>query len=278
MRRILLMAFTILALLPGGATVGRAQAFQTRAPYALLVDYNTGTVLFQKNADVPMTPASTTKILTAEIIFRELAASRLKLDDTMAVSADAAREGDAESGGSSMFAQANSRVRVEDLLRGLLIASGNDAAIALAEGVAGSEASFAALMNKRARELGMTRSSFTNPWGRGDAGQKVTARDMVRLAAHVISAYPQFYGYFGEREFTWNNIRQQNRNPLLGMGIGADGLKTGHLGKSGFGLVGSAVQNGHRLILVLNGLKTERERGSEARKLLEWGFRARPPN
>ena len=173
-----------------------------------------------------------------------------------------------------MFAQANSRVRVEDLLRGLLITSGNDAAIALAEGVAGSEAAFGALMTKRARELGMTRSHFTNPWGRGDAGQKVTPRDMARLAAYVITTYPQYYKYFGEREFTWNNIRQLNWDPLLGMNIGADGLKTGHLAQSGFGLVGSAVQNGHRLILVLNGLKSARERASEGGRLMEWGFRA----
>jgi serine-type D-Ala-D-Ala carboxypeptidase (penicillin-binding protein 5/6) len=272
LRQLWLIAFVVLCLAGTGATDCRAQAFQTAAPYAFLIDDNTGTVLFQKNADAAMTPASTTKILTAEIIFRELAAGRLKLDDTMPVSARAAQEGDAESGGSSMFAQANSRVRVEDLLRGMLITSGNDAAIALAEGMSGSEGAFAALMNKRARELGMSRSTFTNPWGRGDAGQRVTPRDMARLAAHVISAYPQYYKYFGEGEFTWNNIRQLNRNPLLGMNLGADGLKTGHLAKSGFGLVGSAVQNGHRLILVINGLKSERQRASEAERLLEWGF------
>ncbi|MBV9222249.1 MAG: D-alanyl-D-alanine carboxypeptidase [Methylobacteriaceae bacterium] len=273
MRHILILPLTTLTLLLAGATVDSGYAFQTKAPYALLIDYNTGKVLFEKNADTPMAPASTTKILTAELIFREIAEGRLGLDDTMAISPNAAREGDAESGGSSMFAQVNTKVRVEDLLRGLLVLSGNDAAIALAEGVAGTEGAFAALMTKRARELGMIRSTFTNPWGRGDPGQKVTARDMALLAAHVIRSYPQFYKYFGEREFTWNNIRQQNRNPLLGMNIGADGLKTGHLAKSGFGLVGSAVQNGQRLILVLNGTKTERERASEASKLIEWGFR-----
>jgi D-alanyl-D-alanine carboxypeptidase (penicillin-binding protein 5/6) len=273
-RQISAITFTILILTMIGAKGAQPEAIQTKAPYAFLIDATTGKVLLQKNADAPMTPASTTKILTAEIIFGELAAGRLKLDDTMAISAKAAREGDADWGGSSMFAQANSRVRVEDLLRGLLIASGNDAAIALAEGVAGSEEKFAALMNKRAREIGMTRSTFTNPWGRGDAGQKVTPRDMARLAAHVISTYPQYYKYFGETEFTWNNIRQLNRDPLLRLKIGADGLKTGHLAKSGFGLVGSAVKNGHRLILVINGLKTDRARADEAGKLLEWGFRA----
>jgi D-alanyl-D-alanine carboxypeptidase (penicillin-binding protein 5/6) len=231
-------------------------------------------VLFAKNADAPMSPASTTKILTAEIVFSELAAGRLKLDDVATISARAAREGDAESGGSSMFAQANSEVRIEDLLRGLLITSGNDAAIALAERVAGSEEAFAALMNSRARALGMTRSHFANAWGEGSAGQRVTARDMARLAGHVIRAYPQYYRFFGETEFTWNGVQQNNRNPLLAMGIGADGMKTGHLAKSGFGLVGSAVQNGRRLILVLNGARSERERASEARKLIEWGFAA----
>ena len=173
-----------------------------------------------------------------------------------------------------MFAQANTLVSVENLLRGLLITSGNDAAIALAEGVAGSESAFVALMNRRARELGMKHSSFTNAWGEGGARQKVTARDMARLAAYVIRTYPQFYRYFGESEFAWNGIQQHNRNPLLGMGLGADGLKTGHLGRSGYGLVGSAVQNGRRLILVLNGARTDAERASEAGRLMEAGFAA----
>jgi serine-type D-Ala-D-Ala carboxypeptidase (penicillin-binding protein 5/6) len=275
-RNIAPLAFTMLLLL-AGAKAGFAAALQIDAPYAFLIDDGTGAVLFAKNADAPMSPASTTKILTAEIIFREIEEGRLNLDDTAAISPRAAREGDAESGGSSMFAQANSRVRVEDLRRGLLITSGNDAAIALAEDAAGAEEAFVALMNKRARELGMTRSHFTNAWGEGSPGQKVTARDMARLTAYVTRTYPQYYKYFGEAEFTWNNIRQHNRNPLLGMNIGADGVKTGHLASSGYGLVGSAVQNGHRLILVLNGARTERERASEARKLLEWGFRALGP-
>jgi D-alanyl-D-alanine carboxypeptidase (penicillin-binding protein 5/6) len=249
-----------------------AATIQTTAPYALLIDYNTGATLFAKNADSAMSPASTTKILTAEIVFREIAEGRLKLSDKLPISPRAAEEGDAESGGSSMFAQVNTRVSVEDLLLGLLVTSGNDAAIALAEGIAGSEAAFAVRMNARARELGMSRSHFANAWGNGSAGQRVTPRDMARLAAHVIRAYPQFYNYFGRSEFTWNNIRQLNRNPLLAMGIGADGLKTGHLASSGYGLVGSAVQNGRRLILVLNGTRSEAERASEARKLIEWGF------
>jgi D-alanyl-D-alanine carboxypeptidase (penicillin-binding protein 5/6) len=273
-RAITMLPLTVLLLILVGTFAGGAATFQTKAPYALLVDYNTGAVLFAKNADAPTAPASTTKILTAEIVFREIAEGRLRLGDRMAISPKAAREGDAESGGSSMFAQANTQVSVDDLLRGLLILSGNDAAVALAEGVAGSEDAFVARMNRRARELGMSRSRFANAWGKGSGGQKVTARDMARLAAYVIGIYPQFYHYFGETEFTWNGIRQLNRNPLLSMNIGADGLKTGHLAASGFGLVGSAVQGGRRLILVLYGARTEAERANEARDLMEFGFHA----
>jgi D-alanyl-D-alanine carboxypeptidase (penicillin-binding protein 5/6) len=265
-----------LALLPPLADLAPAHAAapQTSVPYALLVDFDSGATLLAKNADVSMSPASTTKILTAEIVFSAVAEGRLRLDDSAPISSRAAREGDAESGGSSMFAQAGSQVRVDDLLHGLVIASGNDAAIALAERVAGSEEAFAVLMNQRAGELGMSRSHFANAWGGGSPRQTVTARDMARLAAHVIRAYPQFYPYFGQAEFTWNGVRQQNRNPLLAMAIGADGVKTGHLAQSGFGLVGSAVQNGRRLILVLNGARSEEERAREAKRLLEWGFAA----
>ena len=220
MYRIALSLLTLLTLAGAGAS---AAAVQTKAPYALLIDSSSGRVLLQKNADAPMAPASTTKILTAEVVFSELASGRLKLDDTFLVSARAASEGDAESGGSSMFAEAGSRARVEDLLRGLLIVSGNDAAITLAEGIAGTETAFAGLMNAQARAIGMTHSHFANPWG--GPGNRVTARDMARLASYVIATYPQYYRYFGESEFTWNGVRQQNRNPLLQ--VGADGLKTG---------------------------------------------------
>jgi serine-type D-Ala-D-Ala carboxypeptidase (penicillin-binding protein 5/6) len=260
------LSLLILFIFTGAGAL--AATMQTRAPYALLIDLSSGRVLLQKNADAPMTPASTTKILTAEVVFSELVSGRLKLDDAFLVSAHAASEGDAESGGSSMFAQAGSRARVEDLLRGLLIASGNDAAITLAEGIAGSEAAFAGLMNGHARAIGMTHSHFTNPWGA--LGNRVTARDMARLAAYVIATYPQYYRYFGESEFTWNGVTQQNRNPLLQ--VGADGLKTGHLAASGYGLVASGERSGHRLILVLNGLKSEKDRASEGQRLLEWGF------
>ncbi len=252
------------------ALVAQAQGatFKTRARYALLIDESSGKTLFAKNADAGMSPASTTKILTAEVIFRRLASGKLALGDRFAVSAHAATEGNAESGGSSMFLKAGDRVSVDELLQGLLTDSGNDAAIALAEGVAGSETAFAALMNADARAIGMRHSHFTNPWGH--VGNRVTPRDMARLAAYVIETYPQYYKYFSQPGLTYGGIAQKNRNPLLA--DGADGLKTGHLASSGFGLVGSAVRGGHRLILVLNGLKSEAERASEGRRLLEFGF------
>ncbi len=268
---------TVLCWCLAKAPVGAAESFQTTAPFALLMDADTGSVLFEKNADGIMAPASTTKILTAEITFREIKEGRLKLDDTFLVSENAWRSGGAKSGGSTMFLVVNSRVSIADLIQGLVVQSGNDAAITLAEGISGSEDSFAALMNRRAREIGMTRSIFANPWGRGDPNQKVTPRDMALLANYVIHTYPDLYHYFGEREFTWNKVRQLNRNPLLTMNIGADGLKTGDIEESGYGLVGSAVQNGQRLIVVVNGLRTARDRQNEAFKLITWGFRAFEP-
>ena len=251
-----------------------APAFQTGAPFALVMDYDTRTVLLEKGADELTVPASTAKMMTAEVVFHELVEKHLKLDDEFIVSENAWRRGGASAGGSTMFAQVNSKVRVEDLLRGLLIDSGNDAAIALAEGLAGSEDAFATRMNKRAREIGLTRSTFTNPWGRGDAGQRVTPREMAMLAAHLIATYPEYYKYFSEREFTWNKVRQLNRNPLLTMDIGADGLKTGNIDETGFGLVGSAVQGGQRVIVVIYGLKTANDRKEEARKLIQWSLRS----
>jgi D-alanyl-D-alanine carboxypeptidase (penicillin-binding protein 5/6) len=247
--------------------------FQTAAPYVILLDADTGTVLFEKNADVPNPPSSMAKLMTAEVVFNELKQNRLKLEDAFVVSEDAWRRGGAPSHTSSMFAPIHSRVRVDDLLRGALIVSGNDACIALAEGIAGNEAAFAEMMNKRAHELGLTRSYFTNATGLPDPAEKVTVRELARVARHIIQAYPDFYRYFGEREFVWNKIRQQNRNPLLTMNIGADGLKTGFTTEGGYGLVGSAVQNGLRLIVVVNGLKSAKDRLEEAKKLLDFGDR-----
>jgi D-alanyl-D-alanine carboxypeptidase (penicillin-binding protein 5/6) len=270
-------AVLLAVLLPGAAesvTAAFAQTFQTSAPHAILIDSATQSVLFEKDADTLVVPASTAKIMTAEIVFHEITLGHLKLDDQFSVSETAWRYGGAPSRGSSMFAAPNSSIRVEDLIRGLVIVSGNDAAIALAEGIAGSEGAFATLMTKRARELGLEHSTFTNAWGRGDPEQKVSPREMVALANHVILTYPELYKYFGEKDFTWNKIKQANRNPLLTMDLGADGLKTGNIDESGYGLVGSAVQNGQRLILALYGCRTAKERVEEARKIFLWGFRS----
>nr|WP_246744738.1 D-alanyl-D-alanine carboxypeptidase family protein [Methylocystis sp. Sn-Cys] len=267
------LLIAIFFLLAGAVSAAWAQPFQTSAPQAILIDADTNTVLFEKGADDYVTPASTVKILTAEMIFHELTEGRLRLGDEMQVSEYAWRNGGAPAGGSAMFLKVNSRASVENLLRGLVVDSGNDAALVLAEGVAGNEEAFVMRMNKRAAELGLVKSRFGNPWGKASDDQKVTAREMAKLALYVIKTYPDYYKYFGEKEFTWNNIRQQNRNPLLTMSIGADGLKTGNIEKNDFGLVGSAVEDGRRLIVAVYGAKTAKERAEEARKLLQWGFR-----
>jgi D-alanyl-D-alanine carboxypeptidase (penicillin-binding protein 5/6) len=262
----------VVALL--GSRGALAQSFQTLAQQAILVDASSGTVLFEKNADDLMAPASMAKTMTVEVIFHEMQEGRLSLDSEFTISENAWRKGGGGSGGSAMFAQVNSTIKLSDLLRGIIVQSGNDASIAVAEGIAGTEENFARMMTNRARELGMTRSTFRNATGYGHPEQKVTARDLAKLAIHIIETYPELYKIFGEREFTWNRIRQQNRNPLLAMDIGADGLKTGNIDESGYGLTASAVQNGQRLVLVVNGLKSSRDRATESRKLLEWGFRA----
>ena len=272
-----ILVFAALLVQSFGAGPAFAQSFQTSAPYALVEDYESGAVLFDKSADQPMAPASTAKMLTAEIVFNELKEGRLHLDDKFQVSENAWRTGGAHAHASAMFLDIHSQVRIEDLIRGLVIQSGNDAAITLAEGISGTEDNFAALMNKRAAELGLTHSHFTNPWGKADPEMRVTAQDMALLAAHIIRTYPDYYRYFGEKDFTWNKIHQLNRNPLLTMDLGADGLKTGDTAESGFGLVGSAVQNGQRLIVVINGCKSAQERAEEARKLFNWGFRSFDP-
>ncbi|MBJ6125696.1 D-alanyl-D-alanine carboxypeptidase family protein [Microvirga splendida] len=263
-----------LFLAPAGTQEARAQEFQTTAPTAILMDAGSHAVLFEKNADEPTAPASMAKVMTAEVVFNEIKNGRLNFDSEFTISENAWRKGGGGSGGSSMFAKVNTSVRLEDLLRGLIVQSGNDAAIALAEGIAGTEENFARMMNERAKQIGLTQSTFANSTGYGHPDQKVTVRDLAKLALHMIETYPDLYKIFGEREFTWNKIRQQNRNPLLFADIGADGLKTGNIDESGYGLIGSAVQNDQRLIVVVNGLKTARDRANESRKLLDWGFRA----
>ncbi|ALA19845.1 D-alanyl-D-alanine carboxypeptidase [Chelatococcus sp. CO-6] len=263
--------FLALACLAAAGTA-TAQTFQTSADFAILMDARTRGILFAKAPDAPMVPASLVKVMTAAVVFEEIKAGRLSLEDTFAVSENAWRRGGAPSGGSTMFAIVNSRVPIADLLRGLIVHSGNDAAIALAEGIAGTEENFARLLNERAKAIGLRNSTFRNATGYADPEQRTTARDLAELSLYLVENFPDLYAIFGEREFTWNKIRQQNRNPLLAMDIGADGLKTGNLAESGYGLVGSAVRDGQRLIVVLNGLPNARERGNEGRKLLDWGF------
>jgi D-alanyl-D-alanine carboxypeptidase (penicillin-binding protein 5/6) len=248
--------------------------FDGDAPNAILIEAGSGSVLFEKNADELRAPSSMMKLMTAEVVFNAIKKGDVKLNDEYRISENAWRKGGAPSGGSTMFAAIHSKVPVSDLLHGAIIQSGNDACIALAEGMAGNERSFATeMMTKRARELGLTRSTFGNSNGLPDPANKMTVRELASLARHIIRTYPELYKLFGEREFTWNKIRQQSRNPLLTSLEGADGLKTGYTKEGGYGMVGSAVQNGMRLIVVINGLEDPDDRASEAKKMLEWGFR-----
>jgi serine-type D-Ala-D-Ala carboxypeptidase (penicillin-binding protein 5/6) len=268
------LALALAASLAVWTTRAAAQGFQTQAEEAILVDADSGAVLFEKNADQTFAPASMAKLMTVELLFNEMRQGRLNQDSEFVISENAWRRGGAAAGGSSMFAQLNSRIKLPDLLRGIIVQSGNDASIAAAEAVGGSEENFARMMTDRARQIGLTTSVFKNATGYSHPDQKVTARELARLALHIIETYPEDYKIFSEREFTWNKIRQQNRNPLLTMNVGADGLKTGYLQESGYGLTASAVQNGQRLVLVVGGLKSMAERSSESRKLLDWGFRS----
>ena len=244
------------------------------APHAILIDAENGGVLFERDPDQLIFPASLAKLMTAEYVFHELKEVRLKLTDEFPVSENAWRKGGAPSRGSTMFAALNSRISVDDLLHGVIIHSGNDACIVLAEGMAGSEEEFARKLTQRARAIGLSKSTFANSNGLPDPGTHVTTRELGILARYIVTNYPEYYPIYGQRDFTWNRIKQPNRNPLLGMEIGADGMKTGFTKEAGYGLVGSAVQNGLRLIVVVNGLKTAKERGEEAKKLLEWGFKS----
>src|SRR5579863_5289749 len=247
--------------------------FDGDAPTAILIEASSGSVLFEKNADELRAPSSMMKLMTAEVVFHAIKQDEIKLTDEYRVSENAWRRGGAPAGGSTMFAAIHSKISVDDLLHGAIIQSGNDACIVLAEAMAGNERAFAETMTKRARELGLTRSTFANSNGLPDPGNKMTVRELATLARYIIQTYPEFYRLFGEKEFTWNKIRQPNRNPLLNSLEGADGLKTGFTKEGGYGMVGSSVQNGTRLIVAINGLEDPEDRATEAKKMLEWGFR-----
>lgn len=267
-------AVTFFFLLIAGAGAAQAQLFDTRAPQAYMIDAETGTVLLSKDAQMKAPPASLAKLMTVEVVFHALDSGRLSLDDTFAVSEHAWRTGGAMSGGSTMFAELGSTIRVEDLLQGIIVQSANDGCIVIAEGMAGSEDNFAQLMTERARKIGLTDSVFKNATGLPAEGEHVTAHDLTMLALHIWREYPQYYHYFSEPQFKWNGIQQRNRNPLIGMDIGADGLKTGHTEDAGYGIVGSIERDGRRLFATLLGMGSEGERAEEARKVLDWGIHA----
>jgi D-alanyl-D-alanine carboxypeptidase (penicillin-binding protein 5/6) len=270
------LIFAVIGLLVAAVSPGQAQTqlFDTRAKQAIMIDAETGTILFSKDADKLVPPASLAKLMTMEFVFHALKVGRYTMEDTFAVSQNAWKKGGAKSGGSTMFAKVKSSIRLEDLIQGVVVQSANDACIVLAEGMAGSEENFAVQLTERAREIGLTKSIFKNSNGLPAAGQVVTMRELALLGRHIWQEYPEYYKYYGQREFTWNKIKQQNRNPLLEMEIGADGMKTGFTDESGYAIVGSVSRGGHRVFVAMSGMASEQERGEEARKLLEWGLRA----
>lgn len=247
--------------------MGKSWAMDTIAREAILIDVDTRAVLFEKNSQTRMPTSSMSKVMTMYMVFNAVKEGRLKLEDTLTVSEKAWRMQ-----GSKMFVPINEQVKVEDLIRGVIVQSGNDATIVLAEGVAGSEEAFAQSMNAQAQKLGMKNSNFMNASGWPDPNHYSTAYDLALLGYHMIKDHGDLYHYYSEKEFTYNGIKQGNRNPLLYKNIGADGIKTGHAEEAGYGLIGSAVQNGRRLILVINGLNDMQERADESARLMSWGF------
>ncbi len=248
--------------------------FETKAEFAILIDADTNSVLFEKSADELMHPASMSKLMTLELVFKALKEKRLSLDDEFNASEHAWRTGGAPSGGSAMFVPLNETATLDELLQGIAVQSGNDACIILAEGISGNEQTFAEAMTARAKEIGLKNSSFANSTGLPHPDHMMTARDLAMLARQIIKEYPEYYHYFSQKEFKYRKHNFINRNPLVETYIGADGLKTGYIKASGYGIVASARQRNQRLIVVLNGLKSKSDRNREARKLLDWGFRS----
>jgi D-alanyl-D-alanine carboxypeptidase (penicillin-binding protein 5/6) len=268
LRRACLMILAGLVVLASGTLVARASTFETPARAAILVDLQSHQVLFAKEPDVPLPPASMSKLMTAFMVFERLKDGRLKLDDTFPVSEKAWRKG-----GSKMFVEVGARVRIEDLLHGILIQSGNDACIVVAEALGGSEEAFADMMTARAREIGLTHSTFKNASGWPDPDHLMSVRDLAMLAQIMIEQFPEYYPIFSQTEYTYNGIRQHSRNPLLNHDLGVDGLKTGHTDTAGYGLTASAMRDGRRVVFVLAGLERPGERAREAERLLEYGYR-----
>lgn len=244
-----------------------ATSLNTSAKQAFVVDVETGAVLFEKNADEQMPTSSMSKVITTYLIFDAIKTGTLSLDDTFHVSEKAWKKG-----GSKMFVEVGNDIKIEDLLRGVIIQSGNDATIVLAEGLSGSEEAFAEALNAKAKQLGMTNSNFKNASGWPDPDHYSSARDLAKLAEALIKNHPEFYSLYSEKEFTYNDIPQQNRNPLLYQNIGADGIKTGHTEVGGYGLMGSGTNDSRRVIFVINGLESSAARAQESKKFLQWAL------
>ncbi len=248
-----------------------ARAFETIAQAAYVVDVGTAIVLMDKQADVPLPPASMSKLMTLNMLFEALRDGRVSLDTRFGVSSRAK-----SMGGSTMFLNEQDRPTVEELIKGIVVLSGNDACVVVAEGLAGTEDAFARQMNQRARDLGMTGSTFANSSGWPSPNHRMSMRDLGILATRLITEFPEYYGYFGMEEFAWDGrapTNRFNRNPLLKLGIGADGLKTGHTSEAGYGLVGSAMQGNRRIVFVLTGMNSEKERAEESERIVNWAFR-----
>jgi len=249
-----------------------AQKFDTPARNAYVLDLATNTVLLSKKAEVPMPPASMSKLMTVYMVFERLKKGSLTLDDTFLVSEKAWRKG-----GSKMFVKVGDRISVSDLLRGIIVQSGNDACIVVAEGLGGTEDAFAEMMTRRAKEIGLTNSSFVNSTGWPHPNQLMSALDLAQLSSLLVTQFPELYKIFNEKTFTYSKIKQSNRNPLLYRNIGADGLKTGHTEAAGYGLTASATRDDRRIVLVLNGMKSVRQRSQESLRIVEWAFRTFKP-
>jgi len=259
----------ILLIIFTNINISYSSFIDTEAETAIIIDGDTGQILFEKNKDIKTYPASMTKIMTVLIIFEKLKNGTLQLDDKFTVSERAWKERE----GSSMFVEVGKEIRVEDLLRGIIIQSGNDACIVVAEEIAGSEEAFAIIMNDLAKDIGLVNTNFTNSTGMFHEDNYSTVSDIALLSRYLINNFPNYYHLFAETEFEWSGIKQNNRNPLLYKEMGADGLKTGHLSASGYGLAASAVQDGRRLISVTNGFSSSKKRSQGSARLLTWGFR-----
>ena len=274
MKKYLLASLPLIAL---SSIVVAAPNFDTKAPIAYMTDLSSGAVLYEKNADKQIPPASMAKMMTVYVAFDLINKGKLKLDDKFRVNEETWKKWNNQ--GSTMFLGVGDQVSVSDLLHGIVTLSGNDACVVLADGIAGSEEAFVGLMNKRAKELGMSNSQFGNSNGWPDEGRtKVTARDLAKLGSATVNNFPKLYdAFYGQDEFSWNGITQSNRNPLMGKVAGSDGLKTGHTEEAGYGFTGSAEQKGRRLISVLAGLDSYGGRIEESVKFMNWGFNAWEP-